>query len=399
MMLSDSTSELGHLKVIEVFDYYDFPRLFSCSNRSGQKFLAISVDDENRKNIFLYSPVSDYRYKLLLLGKLNLREPFSSPEDGFVYKVTVSSEAAPSVSRIPAGNVRADWLPDYEHTIESSSDVTHHLRMSGSAQELAVSGNREITDIALKLPRGETDIRSRLLGKFILSFQELVEAVGQKCAGEPTLKGPIPRAILKESELEVIQTYPGSFGVQFASAQQNDLFNDSLLGDALSHIYHLLQAEADEDQLSNLLHELKGRAISKYRSLLGTLMEINGDVNVDWGSPKEGRGGSFLFRRKYIIDAFNIVSRVEEEVGEEIRITGKLVALHTRTKSYELSSIVDEQKFSGKLAYDAPDSINHARLSEMYVATLRRIIEVNSTSGEEKERWLLVDLREPDEQV
>lgn len=395
MMPPVQTSELGCLNVIEIFDYYDFPRLFSCSNRSGQKYLAISVEDRDHESIFLYSPVSDYRYNLLLLAKLSLREPFSNPEDGFVYKVAVSSESVPSVSRIAAGEVDAEWLPDHEIKIESGSDLAQGERMPRSAQELAAAGKREIADIALKLPRGQTDIRSRLLGKFILTFQELVEAVGQKCAGEPTIKGPIPQAILQQAELEVIQTYPSSFGVQFASAHQSDLLDDSLLGNALSDIYHLLQAEADEDRLSNLLHELKGRAISKYRSLLGILVEVDGDVDVNWGSPKEGQGGTFLFRRKNIIDAFKIVSRVEEEVGEALIITSRLIALHTRTKSYELSDIANEQKFSGKLSADAPESINHARLREIYVATLRRVIEVNSTSGEEKERWLLVDLREP----
>ena len=44
---------LGELEIVDVFDFYDFPRMFSCHNKSGQIFLALSVEDEIDKAIFI----------------------------------------------------------------------------------------------------------------------------------------------------------------------------------------------------------------------------------------------------------------------------------------------------------------------------------------------------------
>ncbi len=393
-MLPSQYSEIGAVKIVEVFDFFDFPRLFSCARASGQKYLALSVDDSEGVNTFLYSSVSEFRYKLLLQGGLSLREPYSNPEDGWLYKVE-STQTGVEVSRSKASELPSHWLPPADAFIESELLAQSTERPSLDVSQLAVSGNREIANLALKLPRGKTDIRSRLLGQFLVAFQELVDAVGQKCAGEPTLKGAISKDILDRTQLQVLQTYPSSFGIQFAANQQSDLFQDSLLAESLSDIYHLMEAEFDEDRLSNLLHSLRGRATSKYRSLLESMIAVEGSVTLDWGSPKEGYGGQFVFSQNSILKAYEIVSSVEEQVGEEVEVVGQLVGLNVRTKTYEISSVSDKQKYAGKLAAEAPESIHHAQLSEMYVATLKRVIEVQSTSGEEKERWLLVNLREP----
>ena len=38
-------SLLGDLKLVEVYEFYDIPRLFSAVNPAGQLFLAVNYDD------------------------------------------------------------------------------------------------------------------------------------------------------------------------------------------------------------------------------------------------------------------------------------------------------------------------------------------------------------------
>lgn len=393
-MIPPPDKGLGKLEIIEVFDYYDFPRLFACKNRSGQKFLALSVEDTSNTHIFLYSPVSSDRYDLLSQGRLSIREAYSNPEDGQIYKVEISSEGS-SVSSMEVNDIPDRWLPDFECVIEADEESTSEQKTSIlPASKVAASMKREVANIALKLPKGKTSILSRLLGNFIISFQELVDAVGQSLTGKPTLQGTIPREILDCTQLMVLQTYPSSFGIQFATDKQSDLFDNSLIGDALNSIYNLIIAESDRDKLSNLLHRLRGRTTSKYRALLGILLAVDGNVEFDWGSPKQGYGGKFTLTKETIAKAYEIVSIIEEQIGEEIQVVGKLVGLNVRTRNYEIRSNADKKKYSGKFAADLPSEISHAKINNLYKAVLKKVIKVQSTSGEEKEQWLLVKLLE-----
>ncbi len=56
---------LGQLEIIEVYDFYDKPVLFSCKNKSGLIFIVLCVD-----SYVILSPVVDkekHEYELLSL--------------------------------------------------------------------------------------------------------------------------------------------------------------------------------------------------------------------------------------------------------------------------------------------------------------------------------------------
>jgi len=59
MSLLPQSTELGKLDIVQVYEYYDVPCLFSCTNEKGDLFLAIWSDT----NIWLYTPTT--------LAKLN----------------------------------------------------------------------------------------------------------------------------------------------------------------------------------------------------------------------------------------------------------------------------------------------------------------------------------------
>src|SRR5437870_3831462 len=101
---------MGNLSIGEVFIRYDGPRLFECRNDAGQRFLALSVDDRDESDVYLYVPVSGERYLAVRSGALPLRTAFTDPEDDFVYVVRqpfVSEKA--DVERIHASALPEDW--------------------------------------------------------------------------------------------------------------------------------------------------------------------------------------------------------------------------------------------------------------------------------------------------
>ena len=117
---------LGKLEIIEVYDFYDKPSLFSCKNQSGQIFIVVWIDSSENSDIWLYAPVSLIKFKAIRKGKIDLREIFSNSEDAFVYKVVIPyrENLKIEVNNIPCEQIEDDCLPESGQIIEPESDFT-----------------------------------------------------------------------------------------------------------------------------------------------------------------------------------------------------------------------------------------------------------------------------------
>ena len=81
--------EIDKLEVIEVYDYYDFPLLFSCKNAVDQIYIAFIADELPEYEVWLYVEVSFARFNLVRSGKIDLFDTFTKPEMGRLIKVIV----------------------------------------------------------------------------------------------------------------------------------------------------------------------------------------------------------------------------------------------------------------------------------------------------------------------
>jgi hypothetical protein len=90
MKLLPKYPPLVNLEIIEIYEYYDFPCLFSCQNASGQIFLAVWIDETPNHKIWLYSPMSKSRLKDIRAGNIDLYDAFKQSEDGFIYQAIIS---------------------------------------------------------------------------------------------------------------------------------------------------------------------------------------------------------------------------------------------------------------------------------------------------------------------
>lgn len=103
---------LGHLKLLEIYEFYDLPRLFLGKNRSGQHYLALSVEEDENFHLWLYVAMSKSRLHRLRVGQLELRDAYVKAEDGMVFKVVTGSPTQPdTVEGILCPNLPAEWLP------------------------------------------------------------------------------------------------------------------------------------------------------------------------------------------------------------------------------------------------------------------------------------------------
>ncbi len=112
MRLLPQSTHLGKLKLLEVYEYYDTPCLFSCRNASGHLFIAILFDQTKKCQKWLYLPMSQRRFENIRAGLIELRNAFLNAEDGLVYEVIINSDDnADRVEIIWCENLVDDWLP------------------------------------------------------------------------------------------------------------------------------------------------------------------------------------------------------------------------------------------------------------------------------------------------
>ena len=102
---------LGRIEIVEVYEYYDIPRLFLCQNEFGHFYVALSIGEDLYSNTWLYVLISRKRLELLRSGKIQLRDVYRKAEDRCVFKVLTHVTKPHEVVTLACKDVREEWLP------------------------------------------------------------------------------------------------------------------------------------------------------------------------------------------------------------------------------------------------------------------------------------------------
>lgn len=396
MILLPENTILGKLAPLEVFEHYDFPRIFSCRSGSGQIYVVVNINDDEGGCGWIYVPVSSLRYKVLCEGGIGLRSGIVGAEDGFVFLVETYPDRPGRVEYLLPEQIADSDMPADSYRLSSRLE-TEFEPFDAEVGRVARSTRRETFNYHI-FPNDHRrhEIPARKLGAVLATSQELMDALGQAADGSQTVRGAVPVEILNRTRVNVCNVFKGSFGVQFQASQYSDLFDVSLLSAALQEFGNLILAADSEDLLSNKLHALKGRVASKYRRLLKELNDIDSGIRLDWGSVSDGRGGVFELTREQVAKAYAIVDRIDIEMAEELVVHGRLVGFNSRTRRYEILLSDSGKSYSGKVSEEAVISVDHPAIGGNYFVSLRMLVETQSSSGDELIRWIMVALSETD---
>lgn len=92
-------SILGELETVTVYNYCDFPMLFSCKNEKNEFYLAILVDEIDFSRVFLYAKIEDIDTLVLLENpKFVATEEYYLYQNLKVYKVIVPESTVTEAS-------------------------------------------------------------------------------------------------------------------------------------------------------------------------------------------------------------------------------------------------------------------------------------------------------------
>ncbi|NOS75491.1 MAG: hypothetical protein HOP36_13375 [Methyloglobulus sp.] len=373
-------SLIKDLNPIEVFDYYDGPRFYSCRDKVGQVFLVYWIDETDEYNAWLYLRVSPERYLSLKCGNISIAKALANPEEESAF-VVKNYGTDFSVEEISTAQIEADWLPPVSSFLHLNESALPEKTLS--AVEVAMRSDRQVIDLAFDKLSNAHEMGCGRLGKLLDSFQDFIYALA--CGSQLDVRR-IPEVIKFKSEVLVTGLYASSFGIRLQS-KGGELFPGDETEKAIEIFANLISTLETPEKISEELHHYNILARSRFKYLLHLLVDSEVSLETDWGAPS----GSTLKSRA----SFNEIKRALIKLKETDDATKNIVERPANLVGVDVESaffalkIEGNEIIKGKLSdlvssrqFDIPSRI---------IAKLEESCVIDPLTDQEKWSYILVD--------
>ena len=385
----------GIHKVVENYVYDDYPVLFSCRDFAGHLYL-ITVGENDQHKTWLRVGISNERFNLIRSGGIELRNAFTDAKNDLLFQIRIPHDdpTQSPLEVIQPNQIDEDLLPLPGERLGLKTDTLPAL---SSPEELATSNNREILNLTLNFSgifRTEAPIDS--LGKILTGLQKVINRIGATCSDSNSKKKS--EDVRNPFGISMLEVGAGSFDIRLASTELVDILKESDLGDAINQFVKILNSGSNQDQLKLLMDQFGPKVAKGYTNFLKPLSETVIDTRFTWTSPHPDRGGTAKLTQSQIIKAIEILEKIQEETSETITISGTLVGLSLRSKSFEIETTdenyYERDYFRGKITDEAyeTETIRNATLSQTYIAEIQGFVEIGETKDETNIKFRLLSL-------
>ena len=383
--------ELGRLEIVEIYEYYDQPVLYSCKNASGHFYLVVAAAEDDQYLTWLCVAVSIKRLNLIRSGKIDLHDAFGDSENPYVIQVRVPYDEHASVltDSIQSNQIPEDMLPMRGECLDLEIET---LPMLSNVEEIAKSRKQEILNLILNFAEGsKTQAPIAILSNIFGKLQNVINTIGMICLNSSQMTEEIRNSM----QISLLQVQPGSFNIHLVSPEvtQLTLFDNSDCGDAIEKFFELLNAENNQEKLKKLLGLLRLRVAKNYTNFLQALNESVTDTEFKWISPNPNRGGSAYLSRSQMQEVIEILEKFQEEAPSRFTITGTLIAASLRTNRFEIKT--EEKTYTGDIAEEVFETVENITLNLKYTAEIQEVTERSEATDElTKPKYLLLSLNQ-----
>lgn len=380
---------LGQIEIIEVYDFYDKPVLFSCKNKSGLIFIVLCVDSSDSSEIWLYAPISSSRFQSVIKGEVELRHIFTDTEDAFVYQVEIPYEDGINViaKNVGCNEIPNEYLPELGQFIHSE----YHPIEVVSTQK-----RREIIDFVLQFPN--QDIQEAPvgdLGLILSSLQETIDAIGQIKLGKSE-SHIIPFEVKQKTQVVMSGVFSGSFGMRLeGSVYEEDSLGlgESFLGQCLKEFIQLINLGADTEELPAKLNVLKKKTAFKYTEFLTALTRIGiSKLHIDWASPDQ-KVQMGEIEQETVFKVLDVIKNTKLRAETEICVNVKLTQISYSSQTITLQEVGSKKKYKCLITDSAMKDVETISRNVVYVATIQEYVIVSTVLNKEKHEYELLSLK------
>jgi hypothetical protein len=383
MLSADEMREVvTRLAPVEVFDYYDGPRFYSCRDVAGQLYLVYWVDEsEQHGSSWLYLKVSPERYAAVKRGHISVAEALSNPEEGLVFLVS-GRERNLVANRVEKSQIEAEWLPDNDYRLEL--DEAALPSKSLTAKDLAQRAHRQVLDIAFEKASNTYEMAAGKLGRVLDSLQNTIYALS--CPPDMALRR-VPEEVKFRSEVLVTGLFASSFGVRLQT-RGSDLFGNDDTAAAIESLTKLFATMGKPDVVTEHLRSLNVLARSRFKHLLHMLVDAHVAVKADWGNTD----GRELVAHATYDELSQILRRIEATENASTQIVerdARLVGVDVQSDFFAL--VIEEgEVIKGKLARAL--ATRHFEVPSVIRVKIEETCVIDPLTDKEKWSYVLLDV-------
>ena len=145
--------ELGELEIVEIYEYYDQPVLYSCKNASGHYYLVVAAAEDDQFLTWLCVAVSTERLNLIRSGKIDLHDAFADSENRYAIQVRVpyQKHAPVQTDFIQSDQIPEDMLPLPGECLDIEIET---LPVVSNVEEIVKSTKQERLNLTFNLSEG-----------------------------------------------------------------------------------------------------------------------------------------------------------------------------------------------------------------------------------------------------
>ncbi len=112
---------LGEIKIIEIYEYLDGPRLFAAKNNIGTMYLVFWFDEEDDATGWLYLPISEEKLSKLRRKTISLNTAFKRPETNYYLVYTGIPPRKDYAEAVNLNEIDTGFFPPEGYYIELES--------------------------------------------------------------------------------------------------------------------------------------------------------------------------------------------------------------------------------------------------------------------------------------
>jgi hypothetical protein len=362
---------LGQLAVVDVFVYFDGPRLFLAENGAGQRFLVNSLDSDSLSESWLLVAVSERRFLQLAEGLMDVRTAFVKPELETVYQV-VSNSAQELVSStmLSSSELTDEYLPETGVFLKSPVSDT-----APNAAFLAKSLNASVLLLHLFPKQSRREAPLRGVGHVFTSLQNCLELKLRKVFQLPSLEN---------FEVELLGTFAGSLGVEIVVRG-----DDERIAQALKDTLEDFRL-AEEGGLSEHLTNANAEEISAVRKFMSDISSLKSGLEIETASQRDDEPIRVSVALPRLREVVKTLKKTRTNESETRTVVGDLVALNLRTGRFELTAIDTDESITGSLQGPRFSEEQTAELPRRYRVVVERKIARSPSGQDIPETWKLV---------
>lgn len=388
--------DLGKLEIVEIYDYFNMPILFSCQDYASTYYMVLFADHLPTHEMWLYAQVSLKRLNFIRSGLVSVHDAFANPEKECLNKAMIPHDNSAEYSSVfvSPSELPKNIFPSVDDYLDI--EYTPYVPQTGMV-DIAEAAGREIIGFNFKSFEGyNAEAPIAQLGSVLNCFQNVMNIIE---VARRNFRSITP-AIRERMRFYALATEPGSFEIKLASKKE-DMSQQRLLDlpseqkATITQFFNLVKSKDNQQDLKDILTKLGLRTTNEYRYLLASFNKLDADVTMSWTSPKASEDVVAFLSKSEILQLVEILKAIEEEQEKPQTIKGELIGLSLDRNRFELQVSGEENPIRGVIGDNPNVNITQATISSQYKALIQEIVKRNETINEVvKIEHILLNLEE-----